>query len=119
MGDDNEVNKRSRGKIRSSLMQKSQLKFPGFPRSRNLFQSSLKKSPDLRPERSVVEPSAAASKRVSIAASGNQHPAGSGLNLDRKRAFGSWPQQVAVGFSPEGDPSLVWVRPNDRFPVTF
>jgi hypothetical protein len=29
------------------------------------------------------------------------------------------PKQVAVKFSPEGDPALVWVRPTGRLPVTF
>jgi hypothetical protein len=29
------------------------------------------------------------------------------------------PKQVAVKFSPEDDPNLVWVRPTGRLPVTF
>ena len=33
-------------------------------------------------------------------------------------AVGSGPKQVAVKSSPEGDPALVWVRPDDRLPVT-
>ena len=32
--------------------------------------------------------------------------------------FGSEPRQVAVESSPEGDPALVWVRPDGRLPVT-
>ena len=30
----------------------------------------------------------------------------------------SGPKQVALRFSPEGDPALVWVRPAGRLPVT-
>jgi hypothetical protein len=33
-------------------------------------------------------------------------------------AVGSGPKQVAVKSSPEGDPALVWVRPDGRLPVT-
>jgi hypothetical protein len=34
-------------------------------------------------------------------------------------AVGSGPKQVAVMLSPEGDPTLKWVRPVGRLPVTL
>ncbi len=69
---------------------------PGLPRSTKpfaIFRSGSRRTN--RPERSVVLPTASAAERASIAAAGNQRPAGPWVNLGRADCC-SGPKQVAL-----------------------
>jgi hypothetical protein len=94
------------------------LDFPGFSRSRNLFQSS---------RREVAEPSSGTLRgllhclgcRAGIYRRFRQSaPSQPVEKLGSVAGFCPLPRQVAVKSSPEGDPALGWVRPDGRLPVT-
>ena len=109
--------KRSRGSDASAVRGDSS-ENPRLPGTREPFSLLPQgEAPDLRPKRSVAILSASAAERA-VAFSGLQRPANPSARLGSMEAVCSGPKQVAVKSSPEGDPALVWVRPDDRFPVT-
>ena len=94
------------------------LDFPGFSRSRNLFQSSFQE---------VAEHSSGTFRgllhclggRAGIYRRSRQSAPSQPLgNFGSAAGFCSEPRQVAVKSSPEGDPALGRVRPTGRLPVT-
>jgi hypothetical protein len=94
------------------------LDFPGFSRSRNLFQSSRQE---------VAEPSSGTFRallhclggRAGIYHRFRQSAPSQPLSTSGSAAgLCSEPRQVAVKSSPEGDPALGRVRPTGRLPVT-
>lgn len=94
------------------------LDFPGFSRSRNLFQSSPQE---------VAEPSSGTFRGLLHCLGGRagiyrrfrkSAPSQPVENQGSMAGFCSEPRQVAVKSSLEGDPALGRVRPTGRVPVT-
>ena len=100
------------------LYEETPPKFPGFPDHETFFTFQGGRSAGLWSGtfRGILTASAA-ERAVPF-------PAGSTrlIHLNGRGSMGtvcSGPKQVAMKFSPEGDPTLVWVRPAGRLPVTF
>jgi hypothetical protein len=80
---------------------------PGLPAPRNPVPAAKDwERWTLCPSGSVATATASAAEPASIAASGNQRPTGSGIDLGRTGCC-SGPKQVALKFSPAGDPTLL------------
>jgi hypothetical protein len=82
------------------------LEIPGLPRPTkpfSIFPEGTRRT--AHPERSVVLPTASAAEQAANAVADNQRPAGSWVDLGRAGCC-SGPKQVALRFSPLGDPTL-------------
>ena len=116
---DRGINEKKPGTQRGLLARRGiTLDFPGFSRSRNLFQSSYQEvaehpSGTFRGLLHCLGGKAGIYRRCRQSA-----PSQPSNNFGSAAGFCSEPRQVAVKSSPEGDPALGRVRPTGRLPVT-
>ena len=113
------INEKKPGTQRGLLARRGiTLDFPGFSRSRNLFQSSRREVAE-HPSGTFRGVLHCLGGKAGIYRRSRQSAPSQPLENFRSAAgLCSGPRQVAVKSSPEGDPALGRVRPTGRVPVT-